>query len=259
MERKKLSKFFVVLFAASMFPVLSQASDEIGNQTSGYQVTEQSTPVKLAPGAINRIHCSESIQNINAPQGLHMEVEYQGNDAFVTLGKSAKQGVIYVITKSGDVFSLEIIPKRGLKARVIRLASQSRKAKDNQLKFAGLDKETAAVDLIRNAFADTIPDNFNVISKNETIDAIRHLRIQLRRTVAIDGVALRLNEYLVRIAPFADLKEMVVDETSFLVPELTRTPTAICLGRDLAHFTGGKVLLRAGKYMRLFIVEHSSD
>jgi hypothetical protein len=259
MERKQLSKYLIVVIAASLFPVLSTASEKIIKQTGSNRVSEQSIPVKLAPGAINRIHCSEPIQNINAPQGLHMEVEYQGNDAFVTLGKRAKQGVIYVITKSGDVFSLEIIPKKGLKARVIRLESQSRKARDNQLKFAGLDKETAAVDLIRNAFADTIPENFNVTSKDQKIDGIEHLRIHLRRIVAIDGVPLRLNEYLVSIAPSADVKEMMVDETSFLVPELTRNPTAICLGQDLAHFAGGKALLRAGKYVRLFIVEHSSD
>ena len=259
MAHKHLSNFLVVAFIASLFPVLTQASEQIIKQTSSCRVSEQSTPIKLAPGAINRIHCNEPIQNINAPHGLRMEVEYQGNNAFVTLGKHAKQGVIYIITKSGDVFPLEIIPKKGLKARVIRLEPRSRKARDNQLKFAGLDKETAAVDLIRNAFADTIPDNFNVISKNEKIDAIRHLRIHLRRTVAIDGVPLRLNEYLISIAPSADMKEMVVDETSFLVPELTRNPTAICLGQDLAHFVDGKALLRAGKYMRLFIVEHSPD
>ncbi|BBO87974.1 TraK domain-containing protein [Desulfosarcina ovata] len=259
MARKQLSNFLVVLLFASLFPVPVQASDQIGNQTSGYQMTDQMTPVKLAPGAINRIHCSEPIQNINAPHGLHMEVEYQGNDAFVTLGRNAKQGVVYVITKSGDVFSLEIIPKNGLKARVIRLESPTHKARENLLKFAGLDKETAAVDLIRNAFVDTIPENFNVISKDQKIDGIEHLRIRLRRIVAIDGVPLRLNEYLVSIAPSADMKEMMVDETSFLVPKLTRNPTAICLGRDLAHFTGGKVLLRAGKTVRLFIVEHSPN
>ena len=259
MEHKQLSKYLVLILAASLLPVLSQASEQVTKQTTSYGVSEQLPPVKLAPGAINRIHCSEPIQNINAPHGLHMEVEYQGNDAFVTLGKTAKQGVIYVITKSGDVFTLEIIPKKGLKARVIRLESQSRKARDNQLRFADLDKETAAVDLIRNAFADTIPENFNVTSKDQEIDGIEHLQIRLRRIVAIDGVPLRLNEYLVGLAPSADMQEMMVDETSFLVPELTRNPTAICLGQDLAHFAGGKALLRAGKYVRLFIVEHSPD
>ncbi|BBO83253.1 hypothetical protein DSCO28_38190 [Desulfosarcina ovata subsp. sediminis] len=259
MEHKKRSKYLVLILAASLFPALPQASGQIIKQTTHYGVSEQLPPVKMTPGTINRIHCSEPIQNINAPQGLLMEVEYQGNDAFVTLGKTAKQGVIYVITKSGDVFTLEIIPQKGLKARVIRLESQSRKARDNQRRFAGLDKETAAVDLIRNAFADTIPENFNVISKDQEINGIDHLQIRLQRIVAIDGVSLRLNEYLVSLAPSADMQEMIVDETSFLVPELTRNPTAICLGQDLAHFTGGKALLRAGKYIRLFIVEHSSD
>ncbi|GAB6908809.1 hypothetical protein JCM12296A_46490 [Desulfosarcina cetonica] len=259
MVHNQLSKFLAIVLAASLFPVLSQASEQITTPTTSYGRSEPLPPIKLAPGAINRIHCSEPIQYINALHRLQMEVEYQGNDAFVTLGKNAKQGVIYVGTKSGDVFSLEIIPKNGVKARVIMLESQSRKARENQLKFAGLDKETAAVDLIRNAFADTFPENVNVISKDQEIDGIEHLRIRLRRIVTIDGVPLRLNEYLVSFAPSADMKEMTVDETSFLVPELTRNPTAICLGRDLAHFTDGKAPLRAGKYMRLFIVEHSSD
>ena len=66
-------------------------------------------------------------------------MEYQGNNAFITLGKKAKQGVIYIITQSGAVFSLDITPKKGLKARVIHLDSQSRKVKDNQVRFASLD------------------------------------------------------------------------------------------------------------------------
>ena len=259
MEHKQLSKIIFIILAATLFPLVSQASGEIKKDTGDYLVTEQMTPVELTPGTINRIHCSETIQNINAPHELRMEVEYQGNDAFVTLGRNAKQGVVYIVTKSGDVFSLEIIPKKGLKAKAIQLESKIRKAKANQFKFANLDKETAAVDLIRNAFADTIPENFNVTLKDEEIDVIQDLSVRLRRVVAIDGVPLRLSEYLVSIASSAGMQEMTVDETSFLVPELTRNPAAICLGQDLARFADGKAHLSAGKYVRLFIVEHSTE
>ena len=116
------------------------------------------------------------------------------------------------------------------------------KVKENKVTFAGLDKETAAVDMIRNAFADTIPDNFNVIQNDREIKAIKHLRIRLRRTVTIDGVPLALNDYLVSIAPLSGIEEMKVDETSFLVPKLTRNPTAISLGRDLEQFVDGKAV-----------------
>ncbi len=259
MIRKQLPRFLFVVLAVFLFPTLCQASEQAAQESIKYQVSEQAPSVELAPKAINRIHCSEPIQNINAPQALQMEVEYQGNNAFVTLGEHSKRGVIYIITKGGDVFSMEIIPKRGLKARVLKLDSRKQKAIDNQLKFAGLDKETAAVDLIRNAFADTIPENFNVTVKDQQIDEIERLRIRFRRSVTIDGVPLQLNEYLVTMAPASKTEEITVDETSFLVPELTRNPTAICLGQDLAHFIDGKAVLRSGKYMRLFIVEQSSN
>lgn len=264
MEHKPLSKWVVAGLVALMFPILSQASENTeaaraAEEPNYYQVSDKLTPIELAPEAINRIHSSEPIQKINAPQALDLEVEYQGNNAFVTLGKKAKQGVIYVITQSGDVFSLEIIPKKGLKARVIHLDLPSRKVKDNQVKFARLDPETAVVDLIRHAFADTIGDNFNVTPKDQDIKAVKHLRITLRRTVTIDGVPLALNEYLVSIAPLSGVAEMMVDESSFLVPKLTRNPTAITLGKDLEQFVNGKVVLRPGQYLRLFIVEHSRN
>jgi hypothetical protein len=264
MEHKKLSNLIVAGLVVLLIPMLSVASQKskgtkAKKETNIYQVSEKLTPIKLTPGAVNRIHSSEPIQKINAPQALDLEVEYQGNNAFVTLGRKAKQGVIYIITQSGDVFSLEIIPKKGLKARVIQLDSQSRILKENQVKFAELDKETAAVDMIRNAFADTIPDNFNVIQNDREIKAIKHLRIRLRRTVTIDGVPLALNEYLVSLAPLSGIEEMKVDETSFLVPKLTRNPTAICLGKDLEHFVDGKAVLLPGKYLRLFIVEHANN
>ena len=264
MARKPLSKLVVAGLVVLLFPILSQASQptqttKASEDPDNYRVSEKLTLIELAPEAINRIHSSEPIQKINAPQALSLEVEYQGNNAFVTLGRKAKQGVIYIITQSGDVFSLEIIPKKGLKARVIHLDSPSRKAKDNQVKFARLDPETAAVDLIRNAFADTIPDNFNVTPSHQDIEAIKHLRITLRRTVSIDGVPLALNEYRVSIAPFSGLAEMKVDESAFLVPKLTRKPTAIALGKDLKQFVDGKAVLRPGQYLRLFIVEHSHN
>jgi hypothetical protein len=52
---------------------------------------------------------------------------------------------------------------------------------------------------------------------------------------------------------------MKVDESSFLVPKLTRNPTAIALGKDLEQFMAGKVVLRPRQYLRLFIVEHSNN
>ena len=258
MAYNQLSKFAVAALVAFLFPCMSQAS-YAGEDPNVYQVSEKLTTIKLAPEAINRIHGTEPIQKINAPQALDLEVEYQGNNAFVTLGKKAKKGVIYIITQSGVVFSLEIIPKKGLKARVINLDSKSLKVKQNKIKFASLDQETAAVDMIRHAFADTIPDNFNVTRNDMEIKAIKHLKIILRRTVAIDGVPLSLKEYLVSIKTLSGISEMKVDESSFLVAKMTRNPTAIALGKDLDKFIAGKLVLRPRQYLRLFIVEHSND
>jgi hypothetical protein len=258
MEYNQLSKFAVAALVAFLFPIMSQAS-YASEDPNVYHVSERLTTIKLAPEAINRIHSREPIQKINAPRSLELEVEYQGNNAFVTIGKKAKKGVIYIITQSGIVFSLEIIPKKGIKARVINLDSKSLKVKEIKVKFASLDQETAAVDLIRHAFADTIPDNFNVTQNDQEIKAIKHLKIILRRTVAIDGVPLSLKEYLVSIKTLSGISEMKVDESSFLVAKLTRNPTAIALGKDLEKFIGGKLVLRPRQYLRLFIVEHSKN
>ncbi|MGB5987833.1 MAG: type-F conjugative transfer system secretin TraK [Desulfobacterales bacterium] len=212
--------------------------------------------VELSRDNINRIHSTEPIKKINAPSSLALEVEYQGNDAFIKLGKNAKPGVIYIITQSGEVFSLEIVPQKGVKARVINLESKNRRVRENQVRFAKLDPESAAVDLIRSAFADTIPDSFNVTENSEEVNTIRSLRIISRRKVTMDGVPLELKEYLVSIAPLAGFSEIGVEESTFLLPRLTRQPTAIALGRDLATFMDGKAVLKKGQYLRLFIVEH---
>ena len=260
MGHRAVIKIVVAIVVMLGLPLVSSASQTTKKITTAdkshiHNGTDRQITIALAPRVINRIHGPEPIKKINAPQSLTLEVEYQGNDAFIILGKKAKPGVIYVITQSDEVFTIEILPDKGVKARAINLDSSKSRSRLNRIKFAGLDRETAAVDLIRNAFADTLPDSFNVISKNIEVKAIKHLKIEQRRTVSIDGVPLKLNEYLVRIAPMSGISEMTVEERSFLVPKLTRTPMAIALGRDLAGYVNGKVILRRGQYLRLFIVE----
>lgn len=264
MAHRAIIKFVAVLMVTFALPLVSSASKTSKITTTGdkshiHNVAGLQMTIKLAPEVINRIHGPEPIKKINAPQSLALDVEYQGNDAFIILGKKAKPGVIYIITRTDEVFAIEILPDKGVKARLITLDSSKSRSRANRIKFAKLDPETAAVDLIRNAFADTIPDSFNMIRKNSVIKAIKHLKIEQRRTVSIDGVPLELNEYLVSIAPLSGISEMAVEERTFLVPKLTRNPTAIALGRDLARYVDGKVVLRRGRYLRLFIVEQQKN
>ena len=264
MAPNRIVKLMVVLVVTFGLPLLSSASENLKTSVSAEKIhirneTDQPVTIALAPEVINRIHGPEPIIKINAPQTLALEVEYQGNDAFIILGKTAKLGVIYVITQTNDVFTIEIIPDKKVKARVINLDASKSHARANRVRFAKLDRETAAVDLIRSAFADTIPDSFNVIPKSSEIKAIEHLKILQRRTITIDGVPLRLNEYLVTIEPLSAISEMPVEERTFLTPKLTHTPTAIALGRSLSGFVNGKVVIRHGKHVRLFIVEQTQD
>jgi hypothetical protein len=261
MAHRAIIKFIVVLMVTFGLPLVSLASKTAatGDISHTHNMVGRHMTIALAPAVINRIHGPEPIKKINAPQSLALDVEYQGNDAFIILGKKAKPGVIYIITRTDEVFSIEILPDKGVKARLINLDFSKSQSRANRIKFAKLDQETAAVDLIRNAFADTIPDSFNVTPKNSEIKAIKHLKILQRRTVSIDGVPLELNEYLVRIAPLSGISEMAVEERTFLVPKLTRNPTAIALGRDLARYVNGKVVLRRGQYLRLFIVEQQQN
>lgn len=265
MEPKVTLKFkwllLVIMFGLIPVSTATAATKTTPVDTSSniFTMEGRQMTIELAPEVINRVHGPEPIKKINAPKALALEVEYQGNDAFIIIGKKAKPGVIYVATQTGEVFTIEIIPNKKMKARVINLDASKNRARSNRVKFSKIDRETAAVELIQNAFADTIPDNFNVAAKSNEIKAIKNLKIIHRRAISIDGVPLRLNEYLVGIAPFSGVSLMPVVERTFLVPKLTRTPVAIALGRDLARFEGGKVFVRRGRHVRLFIVEQIQE
>jgi len=110
MEYNQLLKFAVAVLVAFLFPIMSQAS-YAGEDPNVYEVSEKLTTIKLAPEAINRIHSREPIQKINAPRSLELEVEYQENNAFVTIGKKAKKGRFDKFLKNeNNIFAfLEVI------------------------------------------------------------------------------------------------------------------------------------------------------
>jgi len=252
---------WLTVIACLLLPIIIHAAETKAkiqeNQDQGIILTTSAIPkkIELSRSIIHRIAGPAPIKKINAPKGLHLEVEYQGNNAFIKLGWQSKKGIVYIITQSDEVFSAEIIPKKGVPVRVITLQSKDHAFKKHQVMFAKMSQETACVELIRGAFADTIPDTFNVVPINREIKAVKNLRILLRRQITADGVPLELNEYIVSLAALANTSQIKVDESSFLVPRLTRHPAAISLGKDLSLFAGGKVVLEKGQYLRLFIVE----
>ncbi len=102
MAPKTVLKLIVVLMVMlGLFPATSASATQKTTAENGTYIQSKTGPpvtVKLTPEVINRIHSPEPIKKINAPQTLALEVEYQGNDAFIILGRRAKTGVIYVIT-----------------------------------------------------------------------------------------------------------------------------------------------------------------
>ena len=221
---------------------------------------DQQISVELSIENINRLFCPDPIRKLNAPESLKLTVEYQDKNAFLKLDPKSEKGVVYAITEDGSVFALEIVPKKGLPAKTIRLEAPGKKARENAFAFAALDRETAVVDLIASAFKDEVPESFTIHEVGKEVKgAVESLKIIERRKVTIDGVPLELREFHVGMVPFSGLKEVRIDEATFLIPKITRQPVAIALGRDLDRFVQGKVALRPSEFLRVFIVEKGKE
>jgi hypothetical protein len=267
MQLKKFNKKIIHFVAILMMALLLSPSawaEQKGEIENGKTVDEvafsdQPLSIELSVENINRIYCAEPIKKISAPEAMKLTVEYQDKNAFLKLDEKSKKGVIYAITESGSVFTLQITPKAGLGAKTITLDLPNKKARDNASVFANLDRETATVDLITCAFKDEIPESYTVSAVGKEEKAIESLKIVQKRRVSIDGVSLELKEYVVGIAPFSGLSEVRVDEATFLTPKLTRQPVGIALGKDLDGFVQGKVILKPSEYLRLFIVEKKNE
>jgi hypothetical protein len=259
---KKIIHFVAILMMAHLLASSSwaeQKGEVDGKAPEEVAFSDQPLSIELSTDNINRIYCAEPIKKISAPETMKLTVEYQDKNAFLKLDEKSKKGVIYAITESGSVFTLQITPKAGLGAKTITLDLPNKKARDNASVFANLDRETATVDLITCAFKDEIPESYTVSAVGKEEKAIESLKIVQRRKVSIDGVSLELKEYVVGIAPFSGLSDVRVDEATFLTPKLTRQPVGIALGKDLDGFVQGKVILKPSDYLRLFIVEMKNE
>jgi conjugal transfer pilus assembly protein TraK len=215
---------------------------------------EVSQVVQLSNTAYNRFQCDDTIQDVLASEEKILNVQYEGNNAFIKFkyvirgGKAvyAEKPLDLSIVCGGEIYSIIAVPRPLPSSPKIRLSSgKKKKIQANRSLFGGMPHEKKALHFIKLAYTDTVPDSFDSTRSNTRFDLFKGLGLVLVRVVVVPGEGLKLKEYEVS----NDTKEALrLTEKKFMMTELTTRTVAIALS---------KLNLKPGETARLFVVEQT--
>lgn len=215
---------------------------------------EVSQVVELSSTAYNRFQCDEAIQDVLASEEKILNVQYEGNNAFIKFkyivrgGKPiyAEKPIELSIVCGGEIYSMIAVPRPLRSSPKIRLSSGKKKqVLQNASLFGGMPHEKKVMQFIRLVYTDKIPDSFDISQAHMKFELFKGMGIQLNRVVSVPGEGLQLKEYQVS----NETKDILrLTEKNFLIPELTTRTVAISMSR---------LNLKPGETSRLFIVEQT--
>jgi conjugal transfer pilus assembly protein TraK len=140
------------------------------------------------------------------------------------------------------------LPQR-VPAQTIQLSTgQKERVRKNLALFEGLPFEKKILKLVRDTYAEEIPESFVVRALNRKFDLFQEIGLTLRREILVEGEGLRVREYAASLA--AGQKELRLAEKSFLRRELSENAVAVAIDEPL---------LRPGETARIFIVEKKPE
>jgi len=212
---------------------------------------EVTTAVELSSTDVNRIVCPGTMNDLIFSKEKGLDGHFSGNNAFVKF-KITKKGDEYIyattptelfVVCEGEVYSLIATPKR-IPSATIRLApARPDTLKENMTHYRDMPLEKAVLRLIREAYLEKYPPSYRISSADVPVNLSSDLITKLVRVVEVEGVGLRLKEYL--IVSQTD-KKLVVSEADFL----SRNIGESIIGIAVEHHN-----LDPGDTTRVFIVE----
>lgn len=213
------------------------------------------TPIEMSNRDINRVTCTDgAINDAFFSQEKGIVVENSGNNSFVKfLINDSGHSMEYVTARSefyivcgGNIYTLMVTPKN-ISGQTIRLSTGSKaKIEDNQKLLSPLPDEERAIFLTLAALRDDIPDSFTVTDEagdrwlSDRTPSKPGTKLSLRRSIRVDGMGLKLKEYLVKTHTGATFSE-----TDFLATQIDDSIFAV---------TMDPLRLEPGQIGRLFVI-----
>ena len=163
------------------------------------------TAVKLSNMDINRIVCPGPMNDLIFSREKGMTGHFSGNNAFIKFKiEDIGEELIYADTQSelfivcdNTVYSLLVTPAE-IPSVTLRLAAPKGDSfRKNISHYQNLPLEKQALQLIREAYANTWPENYRIVSSTEIIPLSPELETRLVQTIEVDGVGLRLKKFQV--------------------------------------------------------------
>lgn len=170
---------------------------------------ESPTVVEMSSTDVNRVTCSEPIQDVVYSAEKGVSVRFLDREAFVKF-LVRKKGTetlhatdpteLYVVC-GGAVYTLIAQPRK-IPPPPIRLAAPKGDAvRENRAHLAGLPRELKLVTLIREAYTGELPDSYLVRPVNRTVALAPDLTVVVRRLVLVEGEGLQVKELHVTARP----------------------------------------------------------
>ncbi|MDF1554844.1 MAG: type-F conjugative transfer system secretin TraK [Deferrisomatales bacterium] len=214
---------------------------------------ETPTVVEMSSTDVNRVTCSEPIQDVVYSAEKGVSVRFLDREAFVKF-LVRKKGTetlhatepteLYVVC-GGAVYTLIAQPRR-VPPPPIRLAAPKGDAvRENREHLAGLPRELKLVTLIREAYTGELPESYLVRPVNRTVDLSAGLTVVVRRLVLVEGEGLQVKE--LHVTAGSDGGERHLAEHLFADPALgPERKAAVAIE---------KTNLQPGETTRVFVVE----
>ncbi|MFZ2633650.1 MAG: type-F conjugative transfer system secretin TraK [Desulfosalsimonadaceae bacterium] len=222
---------------------------------------ETTTSIVFSNRDVNRIICQAGpIKDVVFSQEKGISVKTSASNAFVKFLMSGDEnagGLTYSDTPSeiyvvcgpdNDVYTL-IAEPRNIPAQTIELASRKKDIQKTISLFDGLAFEKKIILMISLAYKNDT-DSLTVKPVNTPLNVFRDMDVLFSRQITADGEGLTVNEYILSIKPTSAKTSLPINETMFLVPELTQKPVGVAL----EHMS-----LTMGNPSRLFMVETHTD
>jgi conjugal transfer pilus assembly protein TraK len=216
---------------------------------------EVTTAVDLSSSDVNRIVCPGTINDLIFSKEKGIEGHFVGSNAFVkftiTVQGDEKQ---YSNTPSelfvscnNSIYTLIATPRR-IPSVTLRLApSESQGLKQNIDHYQALPFEKKVLQLVREAYLSEYLESYRLRATDTEVNISADLSVRLKKIVDVEGVGLRLKEYLVR--PAAD-KPVSVTEKDFLKPQMGERIIAVAVEDHN---------IEPGKSSRVFIIEQRGE
>jgi conjugal transfer pilus assembly protein TraK len=143
-----------------------------------------------------------------------------------------------------EIYSLIGMPQR-IPAQTIRLSSgKKQKVQQNLDLFSGMPLEKKILTLIRQTYADQLPESYLVRTVGRQVNLFPSLWMSFNREIVVEGEGLAVREY--RVSLRGGTEQTRLSENEFLRSELTNQPLAVAVD---------ELLLQRGTHARVFIVE----